>query len=401
MNSLRQSTDPNWRAVARRHRLGGPIPGPTKEGGGTRNITLTSMAGRLRREGHGAETILRVLEVVNQARCAPPLPHSEIRAITRSISRKPPGDGVNAQGREAYEHAQDRIVMLHARSLVAPWRGRAGGTDQAVLHAIMARAYRAGRLEVGVDFRTIAVDAGVSIATVSNSTKRLREHHWLYRVRRGGIHIQLDAERDSSSTVWRVSAPRWLCRQMTVADLNNNAAKFGLNVLVCNTAHDDVWRAGALGKSGRRLWLALSTARWSTEPILVSTLRLHRSTVHRLVRKLQYYGLAERDGAGWRRGAADPETVIVPTRGIGAMQRNIYQRDRERLSDTIAVMRQRRSQSRQPTHDVYVIRPRPEQPQRPFGGDRRDDEKNLPSHGVVPIQSHRTSRPVRDGCNDD
>lgn len=400
MNSLRQSTDPNWRAVARRYRRGGPIPGPTKAGGGTRNITLTSIAGRLRREGHGAEPILRVLEAVNQARCVPPLPHSEIRAIARSISKKPPGDGVNTQGREAYERAQDRIVWLHALSLAALWLGKAGATDQAVLHAIMAWAYRAGRLEVGVDFRTIAIDAGVAIATVFNATRRLCKRKWLYRVRRGAIHIQPDATRDSSSTVWRISAPRSLRRQMTVADMNNNAAKFGLNVLVCNTAYDDAWRTGALGKNGRRVWLALSRER-TTERTLVSKLHLHRSTVHRLVRKLQCYSLAERDGAGWRRGAADPETVSVPTRGLGAKQRDTYQRDRKRLSDTIAVMRQRRSQKLQPTHDVYVIRPRPEQQQRPFGDDRRDDEKNLPSHGVVRTQSHRTSRPVRDGCNNE
>ena len=58
---------------------------------GRRNSTLTSHAGKLRSMGWGFEEIRNALLVLNQNRCKPPIPESEVEGIARSISRYDPG----------------------------------------------------------------------------------------------------------------------------------------------------------------------------------------------------------------------------------------------------------------------------------------------------------------------
>jgi hypothetical protein len=61
---------------------------------GTRNSTLTSIAGKMRREGSTFADILKVLESVNAERCDKPLETAEVRRIAESISRYPPAAAV-------------------------------------------------------------------------------------------------------------------------------------------------------------------------------------------------------------------------------------------------------------------------------------------------------------------
>lgn len=58
---------------------------------GQRNSMLASIAGRLRRTGLNKDEIEIVLSRINQQRCIPPLPDSEIQTISGSISRYPAG----------------------------------------------------------------------------------------------------------------------------------------------------------------------------------------------------------------------------------------------------------------------------------------------------------------------
>jgi hypothetical protein len=62
--------------------------GKTREG--TRNSTLTSIAGVLRREGMAPEAIEAALLAENAKRCNPPLAEDEVRRIARSVSRYEP-----------------------------------------------------------------------------------------------------------------------------------------------------------------------------------------------------------------------------------------------------------------------------------------------------------------------
>lgn len=59
---------------------------------GQRNVTLTSLAGSMRRRGADAEEILAALRVANQKRGNPPLPDDELVAIAESMERYRPDD---------------------------------------------------------------------------------------------------------------------------------------------------------------------------------------------------------------------------------------------------------------------------------------------------------------------
>jgi len=56
-----------------------------------RNVTLTSLAGTMRRAGMDAEEIDAVLQVINTRRCTPPLSEAEVRTIAHSIATYPAG----------------------------------------------------------------------------------------------------------------------------------------------------------------------------------------------------------------------------------------------------------------------------------------------------------------------
>lgn len=68
--------------------------GPTAVTGavfeGSRNDTLCSIAGTLRRRGAGTEAIIGALHSFNEAQCEPPLEASEVERIARSVARYAP-----------------------------------------------------------------------------------------------------------------------------------------------------------------------------------------------------------------------------------------------------------------------------------------------------------------------
>lgn len=57
---------------------------------GGRNGALTSLAGSMRRRGMGEPAIFAALREENRARCEPPLPEAEVRAIAASVGRYQP-----------------------------------------------------------------------------------------------------------------------------------------------------------------------------------------------------------------------------------------------------------------------------------------------------------------------
>ena len=85
---------------------------------GSRNSTLTSVAGSLRRRGADAGTILAALTEINARRCAPPLSAAEVESIANSIARRP----VGSPTREYANHRTDlgnakRIALEHGKHL--------------------------------------------------------------------------------------------------------------------------------------------------------------------------------------------------------------------------------------------------------------------------------------------
>lgn len=69
----------------------GPIPE------GERNSVLTSIAGRLRKQGESKDGIRAALEAVNRVRCQPPLSDDEVETIARSVARYPAGTSLSAK----------------------------------------------------------------------------------------------------------------------------------------------------------------------------------------------------------------------------------------------------------------------------------------------------------------
>jgi hypothetical protein len=84
---------------------------------GQRNTELTSLAGRLRRDGLDVEAIAAALQEVNRSRCQPPLAEEEVKTIAASIGRYPPG---SPAGAGPYAVAGGRIVRFDRESNVVP-----------------------------------------------------------------------------------------------------------------------------------------------------------------------------------------------------------------------------------------------------------------------------------------
>ncbi len=95
---------------------------------GERNVTLTSLAGVLRRGGADEGVIMAVLRAVNGGSCQPPLPEAEVRAIARSVARYTP-QGANRFVR-VYTPPDGQIEFRSAAELgaeapeVTPWLWR-------------------------------------------------------------------------------------------------------------------------------------------------------------------------------------------------------------------------------------------------------------------------------------
>jgi hypothetical protein len=85
------SLPPKWLEALVRESLpreASPLPGRIREH--TRNDTLTSLAGSMRRRGASEEAIYAALAAENALRCDPPLDDREVRQIARSVSRYAP-----------------------------------------------------------------------------------------------------------------------------------------------------------------------------------------------------------------------------------------------------------------------------------------------------------------------
>ncbi len=92
---------PDWirKLAAARDVATPPTATPDTAGGripeGERNATLASLAGGMRHRGFTGTAIIAALIAENAARCTPPLPEAEVRAIAKSIAQYAPAQGGN------------------------------------------------------------------------------------------------------------------------------------------------------------------------------------------------------------------------------------------------------------------------------------------------------------------
>src|SRR5262245_18263341 len=82
---------PEWLYRLAAHLQGGSNgkDGPLAEGEaiaeGRRDTTLASLAGTMRQRGFSEASIFAALSVENETRCEPPLPHAQVKKISRSL----------------------------------------------------------------------------------------------------------------------------------------------------------------------------------------------------------------------------------------------------------------------------------------------------------------------------
>ncbi|MDA1095782.1 MAG: bifunctional DNA primase/polymerase [Chloroflexi bacterium] len=115
---VRLADTPGWLATAagsqdaRPSQRAAPLPQVIAEG--VRNLTLTSLAGSLRQRGVSESEILASLSVVNESRCAPPLPVREVQAIAQSVARYEGGQPWRPRHRRAPQEISVRKVVVEA-----------------------------------------------------------------------------------------------------------------------------------------------------------------------------------------------------------------------------------------------------------------------------------------------
>jgi DNA-binding transcriptional ArsR family regulator len=166
-----------------RHREGSTMigldTGPIPEG--TRNETLTRIAGRLHDGTRDPETLATDLVVINETRCTPPLGEDEVVGIAKSIARREPCKPTVEVSPRVLE------VVEHLASIERPIKGMGGATGWSIYRAGLELCRRYGRehpegLALSVDVRTWAQMAG----TTHTSVRRFIGRSSLIRVARKG-----------------------------------------------------------------------------------------------------------------------------------------------------------------------------------------------------------------------
>jgi len=150
---------------------------------GTRNNTLTSIAGRRRWEGASREILASEAHIINTNQCDPPLPKRDVDNIVDFITKKPAGTG---RPREEYETARAQIDRITAQISRHQWCGPGAASQRDVLLALLQIGHKTGKLIVHASIRDLALRAGYHHMTVWKALKKLRANGWIRLTRGNG-----------------------------------------------------------------------------------------------------------------------------------------------------------------------------------------------------------------------
>ena len=142
---------------------------------GTRNTSLTRIAGRLRARGYGGTEIRDALLRTNATRCEPPLPEAEVECIARSAERWAPGTSSPGPSPEVL----DALAGIEADLLRREWSGMGEKSARDVVVALIVLARQHGNLipagvRVPVSVRALALAAALSKKATEGAIKRLK-----------------------------------------------------------------------------------------------------------------------------------------------------------------------------------------------------------------------------------
>lgn len=173
-----------------------PVTGRIADG--TRNATLTSLAGTMRRRGMSESAILAALQEENWARCAPPLPEAEVAGIVTSIGHYAPAsadalaDGDVRLGREFAAAFAKRVLYCPDLESWLVWDGRRWALDA---------VHEAERL-----MQNLARDRLAAAADLGDTKRRETEiRFWAQAMRRNRIEAALWAARSDPRLIVRLT----------------------------------------------------------------------------------------------------------------------------------------------------------------------------------------------------
>lgn len=169
-------------------------PLPDRIGQGQRDVTLTSLAGSLRRRGASYESILAAIEAENQIRCDPPMGVPELRRIAGSVARYAPaavattnGNGNTVTPPTVLEIVDADVLarigadkQLPLSVVPTPWeswnricRGAGGGCGLAHgWHVVIGASSGSGKSMVAVNMISTAIRSGEHVALLSLEMSR-------------------------------------------------------------------------------------------------------------------------------------------------------------------------------------------------------------------------------------
>jgi len=214
-------------------------------------------------------------------------------------------------------------IEIERFASLAYFEGRTRHTDEAVFHAIIEIARRAGKVSrIGASVREVAELAGIQRCTAKRSIYRIP---WIQR--------ESKSEEDVSAGYSLVLPTAH--NQDTVIGLalyekiSEQAPCKGLGVYDTPRGSKDVWTCHGLGRTGRLVYHALGVEPRSAAQVIAAT-RISQPTAYRKLATLEALGAALAVPGGWVQGPLD-EDVAAKTLGVdGVLERRKKQHIEDR-----------------------------------------------------------------------
>jgi len=292
---------------------------------GTRNSTMTRIAGKLHDGTRDLAQLTVDLLAIRDARCENPetFTDDEVRKIACSVYRKRPCPPHAFQpSQEVLDFVdRNRSQVLHARG----WRGRSGPTDHDGYEAALdlaaehGRMGRSGGVHVRVSVRDFALRMGTSRTTANKVLQRLQRQRLLYR------NPRMTSSGVAGEIVLRNVATQALDSQSTTLGIPSSVQ--GLRTLLRRTRYG----AGRLGKLAElALRAVLLEGGEATATTVAQNLERRGCDVRRTLRKLVARGVLDECSGGDRFRVAG-DLAVEYARVLG--EDGVPERERKQRAD--------------------------------------------------------------------
>jgi hypothetical protein len=236
----------------------------------------------------------------------------------------PGGSSERAKVERIWAAAQGRAWDEEEGEFVSVWDGKDGATAYAVLEAHCKAAWGAARVQgYGLSLRRCAELTGFTKKTVVKAQDNLEVLGWI------STHYPAEPEKGHAK-LWKLTVPEGMLHRDTTRTLSMHSLSTFPSGGVMQHPHPrhDTWRWRGLGPNGYRVWHLLRDQAMVGNQI-AQALDLHRSTVSRLLRKMEFHELvAQQEDTTWESLTPDLDQVAMDLGVIGASD---YQKARHML----------------------------------------------------------------------